>query len=63
MPGHRLEDAEVFAVAEGDLRDRDHGGLIEYLLEQVIGLAAELLGLDVVGGLEVEAAGYLVQRD
>ncbi len=54
--------AEVLAVAQGDLPDRDGARLLERLAQQRVRLRAHRLGLQVIRALQVDAGFDLRSR-
>src|SRR2546425_11925985 len=52
----------MLAVAQRDLGDGHAAGRLERLAQEVVGLLAELFGLDEVGVLEVEAGLDVLRR-
>ena len=53
----------MLAITKRDLRDRHFVGVLEGPLQQIEGLDADLFGLEVVGGFDVEAERHLVPFD
>src|SRR6185503_20931755 len=58
----RIERGEGLAIADDDLADRREALVLEDLLEQLEGLAADPVGLDVVGLLDELGVGLGLGR-